>query len=200
MRGADILQAADACRELLDPCVEASWDVPVSGLDLTVAQVVAHAANGPLWYAIDLWSGPADDTAFELTVKGDAANAAILLSLSNAARVCAASIDAAPAATRGFHPTGSPDASGFAGMACDELLIHADDAARGLDLIFRPDAGLAARVLGRLFPWHEAGHDPWRTLLWANGRIDLPGQRNQQGWRWHCAPLAEWNGIEPPLT
>jgi hypothetical protein len=94
---------------------------------------------------------------------------------------------------------GSPDPSGFAAMACDELLVHADDAARGLGLAFRPDADLAARVLARLFPWHIAGDDPWRTLLWANGRIDLPGQPTQKGWRWHCAPLAEWDGAPPSL-
>lgn len=199
MRGADVLQAADACGELLGPTVEMSWDVPIPGLEMTVAQVVAHAANGPLWYAVDLWSGPGDDAAFEVSVKSDATNAAILLSVSNAARVCAASLDAAPPDIRGFHPGGSPDPIGFAAMACDELLVHADDAARAFGLVFRPHAALAARVLARLFPWHEAGDDPWRTLLWANGRIDLLGRPDQHGWRWHCAPLAEWDGIQPNL-
>ncbi|HVX42431.1 MAG TPA: maleylpyruvate isomerase N-terminal domain-containing protein [Mycobacteriales bacterium] len=198
--GADVLAAAGACRELLDPWAGVRWDVPVPGMGLTVAQVVAHAANGPLWYAFDLWSGPGDDAAFELGVKADAANAAILLSLSNAARVCAASLDAAPAAIRGFHPAGSPDPSGFAAMACDELLVHTHDVARGLGRDFQPDADRAGRILARLFPWHEAGADPWRTLLWANGRLDLPGRPNQKGWRWHCAPLAEWDGAEPALA
>ena len=124
-----------------------SWDGPVPGLELTVAQVVAHAAGGPLWYAVDLWSGPGDDAAFELAVRADAPNAA-----------------------------------------------------RGLGLPFRPGADLAARVLTRLFPSHEVGDDPWRTLLWANGRIDLPGRPNQQGWRWHCAPLVEWKGAPPTLA
>ncbi len=200
VRSGDVLQAAEACRELLGPTVETSWDVPVSGLEMTVAQVVAHAATTPLWYALDLWSGRADDAEFEVSVSFDATNAAILLSVSNAARVCAASLDAAPDDMRGFHPAGSPDPSGFAAMACDELLVHADDAARGLGLAFRPDAALAGRVLARLFPWHEAGDDPWRTLLWANGRIDQPGRADQQGWRWHCAPLAEWDGTQPNLT
>jgi hypothetical protein len=43
------------------------------------------------------------------------------------------------------------------------------------------------------------GPDPWATLLWANGRVDLPGRPRQMSWRWHCAPLAEWNG-QPPAT
>lgn len=199
MQSADVLQAAEACGELLGPAVETSWDVGVPGLEMTVARVVAHAASGTLWYAVDLWGGPGDDAAFEVSVKSDATNAAILLSLSVAARVCAGTLDAAPPGIRGFHPAGSPDSSGFAAMACDELLVHADDAARGLGLAFGPDAALAARVLARLFPWHEAGDDPWRTLLWAHGRIKLPGRSVQHGWHWHCAPLAEWDGTQPSL-
>jgi len=82
-------------------------------------------------------------------------------------------------------------------MACDELLIHTSDAARGLGLEFAPDPNLAERLLARLFPWHHCGDDPWQTLLWANGRIDLPGHPCQTGWTWHCAPLADWNGLPP---
>lgn len=197
MLGADILEAADACTGFLGSWLGADWDVPVPDLSLTVSEVVAHAASGPLWYAFDLWSGAGDDAAFELTVKPDASHAALVLSLSSAARVCAASVESAPAAIRGFHPAGSPDPSGFAGMACDELLVHTYDAARGLGVIFQPDAGLAARVLARLFPWHKPSEDPWRTLLWANGRIDLPNRPGQKAWRWHCAPLAEWDGSQP---
>lgn len=197
MNGADVLAAAQESRRLLEPALTADWSVPVPGLDFTVASVVAHAANGPLWYAVDLWGGPEDSAAFELCVQADAASAALLVSLHSAARVCAASVDAAPADLRGFHHYGAADPSGFAAMACDELLVHADDAARGLGLRFAPDPGLAGRVLARLFPWHETGGDPWQTLLWANGRIELGGRPSQQGWRWHCAPLSEWNGQAP---
>jgi hypothetical protein len=197
INGADVLAAAAACHGFLVPAADADWTVPVPDLDFTVASVVAHAANGPLWYALDLWGGPADDAAFDLKVRSDAASAALLVSLSSAARVCAASVDAAPPGTRGFHPAGAADPSGFAAMACDELLVHTDDAARGLGLRFVPDSGLAGRVLARLFPWHDPGGDPWQTLLWANGRISLPGRPGQTGWTWHCAPLADWDGRAP---
>jgi hypothetical protein len=82
-------------------------------------------------------------------------------------------------------------------MACDEFLVHGDDAARGLGLRLDPPPGLAARVLARLFPWHELGDDPWQTLLWANGRVDLAGRESQRRWRWHTAPLDHWDG-QPP--
>jgi uncharacterized protein (TIGR03083 family) len=197
INGDDVLAAAAASSGLLEPEVEADWAAAVPGLDFTVASVVAHGANSALWYALDLWGGPTDDAAFELKVRGDAASFAILVSLRSAARVCAASVDAAPPGIRGFHPAGAADASGFAAMACDELLVHTDDAARGLGLRFAPDPGLAGRVLGRLFPWHDPGSDPWQTLLWANGRIELPGRPDQTGWRWRCAPLADWDGLTP---
>jgi uncharacterized protein (TIGR03083 family) len=197
--GDDVLAVAATCHGFLHGAVDADWGVPVPGLDFTVRSVVAHAANGPLWYALDLWSGPSDDTAFDLRVRLDAANSALLASLRGAARACAASIDAAPAETRGFHPAGAADPSGFAAMACDELLVHTDDAARGLGLRFSPGPGIAGRVLGRLFPWHDPGDDPWRTLLWAHGRVERPGFPSQQGWTWHCAPLDDWDGTPRPL-
>ncbi len=197
INGGDILAAAAACHGFLQGAADADWSAAVPGLDFTVASVVAHAANGPLWYALDLWGGPGDDAAFDLKVSADAANAALLVSLRSAARACAASVDAAPASTRGFHPAGAADPSGFAAMACDELLVHTDDAARGLGLRFAPDPELAGRVLARLFPWHDSGDDPWQALLWANGRIDLPGRPRQADWTWHCAPLADWDGRAP---
>ena len=197
--GDDVLAAAATCHDFLQQAAGADWGVPVPGLDFTVTSVVAHAANGPLWYALDLWSGPSDDAAFDLKVRLDVSNAALLASLRSAARVCAASVDAAPAETRGFHPAGAADPSGFAAMACDELLVHTDDAARGLGLRFSPDPDIAARVLGRLFPWHDPGDDPWQTLLWANDRVDLPGRPSQKGWTWHCAPLDDWDGKPRPL-
>ena len=133
-------------------------------------------------------------------MRDDAANEQLVVSLLSAAHTYAASVDAAPPHLRGFHPYGAPDAEGFAAMACDELLIHGYDAACGLGLKFAPDTNLAARVLARLFPWHAEGLEPWRTLLWANGRIELPGQPRQTDWRWHSAPLTERDTRTPPTA
>ena len=102
-----------------------------------------------------------------------------------------------PPGRGGFHPFGSPDPSGFAAMACDELLVHGDDAARGLGVSFTPEDRLAADVLARLFPWHAVGpdDDPWQMLLWANGRIELPGSvAPAQVALALCATLSEWDG------
>jgi hypothetical protein len=86
------------------------------------------------------------------------------------------------------------DPSGFAAMACDELLIHSWDAAQGRAVPFNPDQRLAGRVLEEPFPWVRHQPDPWTALLWANGRVDFSSQPRPTSWRWHCAPLVEWDG------
>lgn len=56
-------------------------------------------------------------------------------------------------------------------------------------------------MLRRLFPWVELeadpADDPWSLLRWANGRLALDGRPQLTRWRWHCAPLADWDGRRP---
>jgi hypothetical protein len=189
--------AAGAAVGFLRAHADRDWNAAVPDLEFTVASVVAHAARVPLWYAVDLTGGPADDAAFDLKVRTDAEPAALVASLDHAAALCATVVDAHPDTARGYHPFGAADPSGFAAMACDEILVHTRDAAAGLGSEFTPDLKLAGEVLARLFPWHAAGGDPWRTLLWANGRLDLPHAPRPRRWRYHSAPLAEWDGTIP---
>lgn len=127
----------------------------------------------------------------------DAPNDDLVATLVAYASVAAAVVEVSPDSARGFHPMGTADPSGFAAMACDELLIHADDAARGLGRTFRPPVDLSRKVLRRLFPWVMPGDDVWARLRWANGRIALDGQDRLTGWAWHCAPLEDWDGTVP---
>jgi uncharacterized protein (TIGR03083 family) len=194
-RGDDVRAAAAAAIGFLEPLTGMGWSAAVPGLDFTVASVVAHATEGPLWYALDYTGGPGDDAAFEVKVQPDAKPARLLASLHTAAALSAMTVDTLPATQRGFHPFGAADGSGFAAMSCDEILVHTHDAGTGLGQEFTPDADLAGRVLVRLFPWYDPAPDPWTALLHANGRIDLPGRpRQAKRWRWYCAPLAEWDG------
>jgi hypothetical protein len=197
VRGGDVLLAAEEVEEVLEPHLAADWDVAVPELDFTVTSVVGHTARALALYSLNLWVGRGR-AAFEIRVHAEAPNDRLLTSLTAGARALAAGIDTAPAGTRGSHPFGSPDPDGFAAMGCDELLVHGDDAARALSVAFDPDRELAAAVVRRLFPWHDIGDDdPWDVLLWANGRRDLRGRQHQDRWRWHCAPLAEWDGSRP---
>ena len=184
-------QAVEVCVDVLRPRLGEDWTSPVPGLDFTVSSVLAHAALTPLWYALDVWAGESDSAAFELSVAADAAPSALLASVQQAGLACAAAVDAAPVDLRGFHPHGSPDPSGFAAMACAELLIHTDDALRGLGARLDPPRPMAAAVLARLFPWHTPDEDPWLTLLWAHDRPTGLNRPPAGGWRWHPAPLSE---------
>jgi Mycothiol maleylpyruvate isomerase N-terminal domain len=195
--GGTVLRAAGECQAFLGAAVERDWTRRIPDMEWTVAQAVAHIAEGLLWYATDLAAGPRELSTMDLRVRPDAAPADLVATIGSFATVLARVVDGAGPQARGWHPYGLADASGFAAMACDELLVHTGDVARGLELPFTPSAALSAATLGRLFPWAPADGDPWQALLWANGRAGLPGHGRQLRWRWHCAPLAEWDGTNP---
>jgi uncharacterized protein (TIGR03083 family) len=196
MRGAEVLEAAAACQALLSEAAGQDWGRPIPELEWTVAQAVTHMAEGTLWYASDLAAGEQRLEAMELRVPADLTHTDLIRAIGAFATVLARVVDGTAPGARGWHPMGQADASGFAAMACDELLVHTDDAARGLGLPFAPPGGLVEATLARLFPWAPGG-DPWAALLWCNGRIGLPGRPRLARWRWHCAPLEEWDGLTP---
>jgi hypothetical protein len=192
-----VTAAARECAAFLEAMVRADWDVRVPDLDMSVAGVLAHAAESCLWYAIDLAASGKDLQTVEHRVKSDGSSRDLVDTLTTYADIASAVIGVSPDTTRGFHPFGAADPSGFAAMACDELLIHTDDAARGLGLVFRPPDELARSVLQRLFPWITPSDNSWEQLRWANGRIALGDYQRLSDWAWHCAPLAEWDGTVP---
>ncbi|MCP2170308.1 maleylpyruvate isomerase N-terminal domain-containing protein [Goodfellowiella coeruleoviolacea] len=197
MRGTDVRHAAERATGFLTTTLDRDWSAPIPGLDMSVAEVVAHVGDCLLWYPFDLTAGRTELSTVELEVRRDSGPADLVTTLGALARVLASVVDGSAEQARGFHPWGVADPAGFAAMACDEILVHTDDAARGLGLRFTPPAELAAAVLRRLFPWAPPDGDPWQVLLWANGRIDLPGRPRQVNWRWHSAPLSEWDGKVP---
>jgi hypothetical protein len=197
MTAADVRRTADECGTFLRASLDSDWNASVPGLDFSVLGVVAHAAEACLWYAIDLTAAGKDFQSVEHRVRTDTDPVDVVDTLAAYAQVLAAVIETSPNTARGFHPFGTADPSGFAAMACDEMLIHTDDAARGLGVAFLPDPDLAAGVLRRLFPWVTTITEPWAQLRWANGRTDFADQRRLSAWAWHCAPLDEWDGTMP---
>jgi uncharacterized protein (TIGR03083 family) len=195
--GQQVRQTTEECGAFLVASEHDDWSRSIPGMDRSVAQVVAHIASGLLWYATDLCAGPPELSTMDLSVKSESAPADLIRTITSFAGVLASVIDCMPPDARGFHPFGLADSSGFAAMACDEMLVHTDDAARGLGREFTPSGALAESTLRRLFPWAPQQVDPWAALRWANGRISLPGLNLQSDWRWHCAPLQEWDGANP---
>jgi uncharacterized protein (TIGR03083 family) len=158
-------------------------------LDWTVGQTVAHVSDTLLWYATDFVAGPFELSTVDVAVRPLSPPADLVRTLSTFAEVLARALDGGAAGDRGWHPWGLSDVSGFAGMACDELLVHTWDAASGLGRPFTPPPALAGRTLRRLFPEAPTGSDPWATLLWANGRMALGELPRRGKWKWRCTPL-----------
>jgi uncharacterized protein (TIGR03083 family) len=194
--GRHVLEAAAASQALLGAAAGQDWTRRIPEMDWTVAQAVAHMVERVLWYATDLAAGPRELSTMDLRVRPETPPPDLVATVGSFATVLARVVDATPPGTRGWHPYGLADASGFAAMACDELLVHTDDAARGLGVPFTPPHGLVRATLARLFPWAPDA-DPWPALLWCNGRVALPGVARQDRWAWHCAPLEEWDGLNP---
>ncbi|MEU6642357.1 maleylpyruvate isomerase family mycothiol-dependent enzyme [Saccharomonospora sp. NPDC046836] len=189
--------AGAACTEFLLANADEDWTVRPPDLEWTVAEVVAHIANTLLWYAVDFAGGKTELSTTDITVGATAEPRELVRSVSATVTLLSAVVTQSASDARGWHPRGLADASGFAAMACDELFVHTSDAARGLGVAFTAPAPATEATLRRLFPWAPEGGDPWQVLLWANGRIALPDRPRLEKWRWHCAPLSEWDGQMP---
>ncbi|MGY1603132.1 maleylpyruvate isomerase N-terminal domain-containing protein [Geodermatophilus sp. SYSU D00815] len=194
MTGEDLRRAVAAAREVFAGA-DAAAPVPLMATD--VSGVAAHLGTVLVWYAQDLAAGPDRTDAVEIEPRADAGLPERLRQLEAAATVLARTVDGAGPDERGWHDWGIADATGFAGMGCAELLVHAGDVAEARALPWAPPADLADAVLARLFPWVPADGDPAAALRWATGRTALPGRERLRSWRWHCAPLEEWDGAVP---
>ena len=188
-------RTAIACRFFFEPLSHMDWSRSANDLGWSCRQALDHISNTLVFYAAHL----ASEATSLLPRIRDGAEAAtlpmLLISLETTAAILARVVEASPPTTRAFHPAGMADPSGFAAMGCDELLIHTNDIGKGLGARFAPPEDVCRAVLERLFPWAPEGLEAWETLLWANGRGELPGvARQDENWYWHCAPLEEWDG------
>jgi uncharacterized protein (TIGR03083 family) len=191
----DLLEAIATTRQALTPALEANWDVPAGTLDWTCRQTLDHIANTMMFYATHLATRARERRPPVRNGDPSLPPAGLLSAAEAAAAILADVVRAAPPGTRGFHPAGLADATGFIAMGCTEIMVHTADVAAGLGLAFAPPADLPARVLRRIFPWVSAEGDAWAALLWACGRAALDDQpRLAADWYWQCAPLAEWDG------
>jgi hypothetical protein len=199
--GDDLREATTFFRDALLPAASArGWDGPAAGLQWTCRITVDHVASCLIGYSAGLASGATTRRRHPVRNEDRTATPDDLLDIvAVGGQVLAAVAEATPPDRRAFHAAGMADADGFVAMGCDEVLVHGHDVARALQVDFDPPSALAGRVTRRLFPWAPADRDdPWATLLWANGRAALPDLPPiGSDWRWHCAPVEEWNGEIP---
>jgi hypothetical protein len=188
--GDAVRTAVAAFRELLERVPDGEASVPV--MEGTVLFVVEHVAGSVAHYAHDLAAGPSEVWATELLRLPDADLPKMSASVGAWAEVLARTLDAAAPSERGWHPFGRPDPTGYAAMACVEVLVHGADIAGALGLTWAPSTDLAVAALDRLFPDVERTGDAMADLVWATGRADPAGDRpRREAWRYATAPVEE---------
>jgi len=204
MRQGDIVAAADLARAALEPAMEADWSVPAGDLEWSCRRTLDHIVDTLLLYGAYVATRATERRAPIRNGDPEATISRLFAQLGAAARILELVCAGSPPPVRAFHPSGLSDADGYRAMACSEILTHADDIARGLDLAFMPPADLCERVMARVFPWApEAAECPdrWAALRWCCGRTALPSQpRLDERWWWHAAPIAEWDGTRNKRT
>jgi hypothetical protein len=188
----DLEASLDTVLGTLRPATDRDWSVPAGGLEWDCRRTAEHLGDCLLSYAAQLAVRPtARYVRFLAEVPEDASPAEALEFTEACARILVATVRTSSPQVRAYHPSGMADPEGFAAMGCVELLAHGHDIAEGLGLAFDPPRDPCAHTVARLFPTAPVGDDPWRTLLWATGRLALPGHPRREEWRWHGAPVGD---------
>jgi hypothetical protein len=199
----DVLEVVGAAVKSLKRGAAADWTAPAGELEWDCWETVEHLADDLFVYAAQLGARPQirHSLPFEATARHpggavntvranpDAGVAGLLDVLSAGGAMLAAMVRVTPSAVTAFHSFGPADAEASAAMGVLETMVHTYDVATGCGVEWTPDRPLCARVLARLMPDVDAttgpDGDPWRVLLWATGRIDLPDRPRRRQWRWH---------------
>ncbi|WP_411091850.1 GNAT family N-acetyltransferase [Streptomyces sp. 049-1] len=188
MGGEQVEEAVASAVALLRTAVDRDWETARAGrLEWSCRYTAEHVAGDLIAYAGQL-AGRATDAyvPFEITFDEGTDNEGVLHVIETTCALLAATLRTTPREVRAFHPYPyrSANREGFAAMGIAEVFLHTHDIAEGLGLAYEPPARLCADVLALLFPHVQPGTDPWRTLLWATGRGDLPGRVPVTEWRW----------------
>ncbi|MEU5579522.1 GNAT family N-acetyltransferase [Streptomyces huasconensis] len=189
MGGDRVEEAVAHAARVLRAAAGRDWGVAAGGLDWSCLQTAEHIAGDLVAYAGQL-TGRATGAyvPFDITLDEGTDPEGAIRVIEATGGILASVVRTTPPGVRAYHPYphGSADAAGFAAMGVAEVLLHTYDIARALGVDAEPPEELCAAVLGHLFPHvSPAGGPPWRVLLWATGRGDLPGRAPLTRWRWH---------------
>ncbi|MFK0069944.1 GNAT family N-acetyltransferase [Streptomyces sp. NPDC091046] len=186
--GEQVEEAVADAVALLRTATDRDWEAARAGrLEWSCRYTAEHIAGDLIAYAGQL-AGRATEAyvPFEITLDEGTDNEGLLHVVETTGALLAATLRTTPREVRAFHPYPfrSADREGFAAMGITEVFLHTHDIAEGLGLAYEPPAERCADLLARLFPHVRPDTDPWRTLLWATGRGDLPGRAPVTEWRW----------------
>jgi uncharacterized protein (TIGR03083 family) len=168
----DCVQAAAAAVvAALRPGIDADWSVTAGDLEWSVDRTITHMTGAPARYAFYLSSR---STRYVAVSTGRPLEDATRQERLEAIEACAAALAGVAAASPpdafGFHVSGMRNAEEFLAMACEELLVHTYDVARGLGLPYDPPEELCLLVIEQSHPGQDEQRPVWPLLLWLNGR------------------------------
>jgi hypothetical protein len=191
---ADDVDSAISCvMSGLLPLTDRDWCVPAGNLEWDCWHTAEHIGDCLLSYAWQLAVQPTARYVRAIaTVEKDSSPSEVLEFAVTGGRVLASMVRTSRAHARAYHPAGMSDPEGFAGLGCEEALLHGNDIAQAFGLSLDPSRDVCRRVLARIFPQTPAelaDADPWTALLWAGGRLELAGHPRLPSWRPHPAPL-----------
>jgi hypothetical protein len=194
----DVLAVVAAAVAALRPGAGGDWSAPAGDLTWTCWETAEHLADDLFCYAAQLGAdGYSGYLPFEAaprypggepnTIRSDPAAGpeGLFTVLTATGALLAAMVRVMPSTVRAHHTYGPSDPEASAAMGVLETLVHTYDVTRGLGTSWTPDATVCTRVLARLMPEVERTEDAWADLLWACGRIALPGRPRREQWRWH---------------
>ncbi|PZT69224.1 GNAT family N-acetyltransferase [Streptomyces sp. SW4] len=206
MGGEHVTEAVACAVAALRRATDRDWDqVRAAGLEWSVRGTATHVAECLVGYAAQLAGRAGEDyVPFGISLEEGTGNEGTLRVIEAMGGLLAATVRTTPREVRAFHPYPfrSADREGFAAMGIAEVLLHTHDMAEALGVEFAPPAEACAYVLTRIFPHVQPSADPWRTLLWATGRGELPGRPRVTQWRWknnlvHPAERLTLQGVRP---
>jgi hypothetical protein len=145
----DLRWAARACAEALAPALDRDWRVRAGDLDWDAYTTLDHVVGALGYYAVNLAMRATVEVPFVTRSLTDELISAdprvpasrLMTALEAMAAVLADVARAAPSQARGYHPDGLADVEGFIAIGCDEILVHADDIARGFGSVMAAAAG-----------------------------------------------------------
>ncbi|GGU96678.1 hypothetical protein GCM10010211_75000 [Streptomyces albospinus] len=201
--GSHVRQAVDHCISLLQGIPATRLQARAGSLEWTCRETLEHLADDLLTYALRFGlARPMDSPRVPLRISRDrpqgpanvvfadrdAGPEGLLTMVEACGGLLATAVDTTAPDVLAPHVFGASDPEGFAAMGIVETLVHTHDIAQALRLACEPPQDLCERVLARLFPDVTITADPWSTLLWATGRIELPDCPRRTDWRWYGAP------------
>lgn len=171
------------------------FDRPIAGMEWTARRTVDHLSDALLLYGRYVATRA---TSRRPPIRDGRPNAPLdelIQDVVDAAVMLQSLLDSMLPDERAFHPAGFADRSGWAAMACDELIVHGCEVATTVEAVYEPDLEVVDGVVRRLFPWAPDVGTSLDRLMWANGRSELGDHpRLDRLWYWWCRPLSEWDG------